>query len=391
LTQAHRAKDQFLAMLAHELRNPLAPIRNAVRILQQLGPPEPRLERARAIIDRQVSHQARLLDDLFDVSRLTRGMTTLCKERLDLAQLIRHVADDSQGLMEQAGVTFSEEIPEESVWVEGDPIRLAQIVGNLCGNAAKFTERGGHVGLRLAVEAEKKRAVITVRDTGIGIDPEMLPRVFDVFAQADQSLHRSPGGLGLGLALVKGLTELHGGQVRAASEGPGCGSEFTVLLPLASAPVTGETVRVPVTPSARPARVLIVEDSRDTAETLRDVLELSGNTVGVAYSGPEAVELARQFQPGVVLCDLGLPGMDGYEVAKALRRDPETQAARLIAVSGYGQEEDVQRSREAGFDLHLTKPIDLERLERILAISTEEETSPSIAATRPNDAYPNGR
>jgi CheY-like chemotaxis protein len=360
-------------MLAHELRNPLAPIRNAVRILQQLVPPEPRLARACEIIDRQVSHQARLLDDLLDVSRLTRGMTTLQKERLDLAQLLRTVAEDSQGLMEQSGVGFSAEIPEEPVWVEGDPTRLAQIVGNLCANAAKFTECGGYATLRLHVETQNQRAVITVRDTGIGIDPEMLPRVFDIFAQADQSLHRSSGGLGLGLALVKGLTELHGGQVRAASEGPGRGSEFTVLLPLASAPVEGETAPVSATPSSRSARVLIVEDSRDTAETLRDVLELYGNMVCVAYSGPEAVALARQFQPTVVLCDLGLPGMDGYEVARALRGDPETRAACLIAVSGYGQEEDVQRSREAGFDLHLTKPIDLDGLERFLATSTEWE------------------
>jgi signal transduction histidine kinase len=375
LAEADEQKDQFLAMLAHELRNPLAPIRNATYLLKQLGPAETRLERAREIIDRQVGYLARQLDDLLDVSRITRGRIELRPERLDLVRLVRDVVEDTRGVIAEAGLTLTLELPEEPIWLAGDPTRLAQIVGNLLGNAAKFTPPGGAVGVQafrrsgvqdqttLPLNAEY--AVVTVTDTGIGIEPEMLPRVFETFAQADRTLDRSRGGLGLGLALVKGLVELHGGQVGARSAGTGHGAEFTVLLPLASVPaVAEESPRRFGSPG--PLRVLIVEDNHDAAETLRDVLELTGLTVAVAWSGSEAVETARQFVPDVVLCDLGLPGMNGYEVAAALRQDPVTAAVRLIAITGYGQEEDKRRASAAGFDLHLTKPVDLDELQGVL-------------------------
>jgi CheY-like chemotaxis protein/anti-sigma regulatory factor (Ser/Thr protein kinase) len=252
----------------------------------------------------------------------------------------------------------------------GDAARLSQVVGNLLQNAAKFTDRGGQVDVRLTVESEHGQAVLVVQDTGIGIDPEMLPHVFKPFAQSDRSLDRSAGGLGLGLALVKGLVDLHQGAVRARSEGVGRGAEFTIRLPLAQQPAADKAATGTAAPVG-PIRVLIVEDNRDAAETLRDLLEMSGCTVAVADSGPGALALGEPFQSEVVLCDLGLPGMDGYQVAKALRRNPVTARARLIALSGYGQEEDERRSREAGFDLHLTKPVDFDELQRLLEVSSE--------------------
>jgi signal transduction histidine kinase/ActR/RegA family two-component response regulator len=366
LAAADRRKNEFLAMLAHELRNPLAPIRNAVFLLQQFGPSEPRLMRAREIVDRQVSHQARLLDDLLDVSRISQGKIVIRPERLDLAQLVREAVEDRRSVLEEAGLTLALELPAGPVWVEGDPTRLSQVVGNLLSNAEKFTNRGGDVSVRLATQPEERRAALTVRDTGIGIEPEMLPRIFEMFAQADRSLERTQGGMGLGLALVKGFVELQGGEVRAESSGVGRGAEFTILFPLAAPPAVTETLPAPAAAPAGPRRVLIVDDSRDTVETLHEVLKSFGHEVAFAYSGPEALKAARQFRPEVVLCDVGLPGMDGYEVAAALRRDPSTAGARLIAVTGYGQEGVQERSQGAGFDLHLTKPVDLEALQRLL-------------------------
>jgi PAS domain S-box-containing protein len=403
LQQADRHKNEFLAMLAHELRSPLAPIRNAIELLKQWGPDEPRLTRARQIIDRQVVHQARLLEDLLDVSRISRGKIELRRDRLDLVQLIRDAAEDSRSVIEASDLTLSLELTDEPVWVGGDATRLTQIIGNLLGNAAKFTEPGGQVTVRLTTAAEhgggafwprsgQRRgpgpgrgeargrgevphswAVITVRDTGIGIEPEMLPHVFETFAQADRSLDRSRGGLGLGLALVKGLVELHGGEVSAVSQGAGRGSEFTFRLPITPAPAASETRGAPVVTAGAPVRILIVEDNRDAAESLRDLLELQGCTVALAHSGPAAVAVARQFQPEVVLCDIGLPGMDGHQVAAALRSDPALARAHLIALSGYGQEEDRRRSLEMGFDQHLTKPIEFDELCRLLQAGPADE------------------
>jgi PAS domain S-box-containing protein len=364
LREADRRKDEFLAMLAHELRNPLAPIRNATQVIKLIGPADPNLAKARDMIDRQVAHVARLVDDLLDVSRITRGKILLRKERLHLVPLVRAAVEDHRALLEGTGLTLSVELPAGPLWVEGDPTRLAQVVGNLLHNANKFTDAGGHVAVRLA--AETNEAVLSVRDTGIGMGEDILARLFEPFSQADRSLDRSRGGLGLGLALVKGLAELHGGGVRAASAGPGKGSEFTVRIPLSR---RAGRVIAPGGAGApgRPLRVLVIEDHLDAAESLRMLLQLSGHEVAVAHAGKIGLELARSFRPDVVLCDIGLPGgMDGYAVAAAVRRDPELATLPLIALSGYGQEEDQRRARQAGFDRHLTKPVDPRLLEQLL-------------------------
>jgi two-component system CheB/CheR fusion protein len=418
LAEADRRKDEFLAVLAHELRNPLAPIRNAAELLRRLGPEEPRQARVREIIERQVGHQARLLDDLLDVSRISRGVIEIQPERIDLVRLTRETCEDVRSVLEASGQTLSVALPGEPVWVEGDATRLAQVIGNLLHNAAKFSDAGGGVTVRLTVEkdgprmiderpateetvptpddrcldhrrpavgrssllgdgpsAATARAVLSVRDTGIGIEAEMLPRVFETFAQADRSLERARGGLGLGLALVKGLVELHGGEVHVRSEGLGQGAEFLFWLPVAPAPERAVNEPAAFQSPVGPIRVLIVEDNRDAAETLKDLLELSGCRVAQAHSGTEALHQAHRFRPEVVLCDLGLPGMSGYEVARTLRADRETSDVRLIAVSGYGQKEDKLRAHAAGFDLHLTKPVDPRELLRLLEIGTEVETA----------------
>jgi two-component system, sensor histidine kinase len=371
LETASRQKDQFLAMLAHELRNPLAPMSNAVQLMRMRGALDPATERFRDVVERQVLHLKRLVDDLLDVSRLTRGKIELHRARLDLAYLVQQSVEDHRDDLAAAGLTLDQELPPTPVWIDGDATRLTEVMGNLLHNSAKFTPAGGRVTVKLRVEDGADRthdpcALVTVRDTGIGIEPDILPHVFDSFAQADRSMDRSSGGLGLGLTLVKQLVELHGGHVSATSEGPGRGSEFTLALPLiapASAPAEGAFSRQ-LQPNLR---VLLVEDHRDSADTLRELLQTAGHEVAVARSGSLGIELARQFRPDIVLCDLGLPEIDGYQVAAALRRDPATAAARLIALSGYGQEEDRRRSEDAGFDRHLTKPVDPGELARLLA------------------------
>lgn len=341
--------------------------------MRQLSSSDPRQARAREIIERQVNQQAHLLEDLLDVSRIVRGKITLRPERLDLVRLVRDTAEDCRSVLEAAGLALSLELPEVSLWVSGDPTRLSQVVTNVLQNSAKFTDRGGRVMVRLTEDSEGQHANLTIQDTGIGIEPEMLPRIFETFAQADHGLDRSRGGLGLGLALVKGLVELHHGEVRAHSDGLGHGAEFTIRLPVAPSPVSAGAGPISTVTPTGPIRVLIAEDNPDAAETLRDLLELSGCTVATAASGPEALEVGSQFQPEVVLCDLGLPGLDGYQVAAELRRHPVTAKARLIAISGYGQDEDVRRSREAGFDMHLTKPVDFDELQRFLEVSPERD------------------
>ena len=366
LREADRRKDEFLAMLAHELRNPLAPIRNSVQVLKLLGLPDARLELARDMIDRQVTHLARLVDDLLDVSRITRGKILLRKERLDLVPLVRSAVEDHRALLEGTGLELSAQLPNGPVSVAGDPTRLAQVVGNLLHNANKFTDAGGRVSVRL--EADGGAAVLSVRDTGIGMDADMLARLFEPFSQADRSLARSRGGLGLGLALVKGLAELHGGGVRASSPGAGWGSEFVVRLPLADAGAGAARLAGAAAGGGPSLRVLIIEDNHDTAESLRLMLTLSGHEAAVAYTGRAGLEAARGFRPEVVLCDIGLPGgMDGYAIARALRADPELFRVVAVALSGYGQEEDQRKARQAGFDHHLTKPARPEELERVLA------------------------
>jgi CheY-like chemotaxis protein len=353
-------------MLGHELRNPLAPIRNCLHVLGMANATEAQVERAHATIERQVGHLTRLVDDLLDVSRISQGKILLRKERLDLVEIVRTTVEDHRGGLLAAGLTLEMDLPPEPLWVIADPTRLAQMVGNLLHNAGKFTDRGGHVGVR--VRAEDGKAVVAVGDSGIGIEPEVLTRLFEPFSQAPPGLDRSRGGLGLGLALVRRLTELHNGVVEASSEGIGRGSQVRLRLPLASPssdsrrPAAAEEARV------TPRRCLVIEDNHDAAESMALLLQLSGHEVETAFDGAEGLEKARRFHPEIVLCDIGLPnGLDGYGVARALRADPELAGVFLIALTGYGQEEDQHLAREAGFDVHLTKPADLEVLRRLIA------------------------
>jgi PAS domain S-box-containing protein len=368
LRAADRRKNEFLGMLSHELRNPLAPIRNSVYLLQRGAADAAQARHATEVIRRQTEHLTRLVDDLLDVTRIASGKIELRLAEVDLVELAARTADDHRALMTQRGLALDVRAPGAPVIVRGDPTRLAQIVGNLLQNAAKFTNAGGRVTLAVAAAADGM-AEVSVRDTGTGIEPALLEHLFEPFTQAEQTLARSEGGLGLGLALVKGLAELHGGAVTAASEGMGRGSAFTVRLPLhAPRPAA---VQVPRAPDEAPRprrhyRVLVVDDNEDAAQSLAELVRLFGHEVEIAYDGPSAVEKARAYAPDVVLCDIGLPGMDGYEVAKALRATGASDGARLVAVSGYAGAEDIRRARESGFDAHVAKPADPERIERLL-------------------------
>ncbi|HEX9670134.1 MAG TPA: MEDS domain-containing protein [Thermoanaerobaculia bacterium] len=368
LARAERRQEEFLAMLAHELRNPLGTISNALQVLRLSGAEgDPTRRRALEIAERQVRHQAALVDDLLEVQRVTRGEIELHREPLELVELVRATVERERPALEAAGLTLAVDLPRERLGVQGDPARLGQALEKLLRNAAKFTAAGGRVAVRVARTAGGRRAAVVVTDTGVGIGPEILPHVFEPFTQADHSLERTKGGLGVGLAVAKGLVELHGGEVEARSEGLGRGARFTMLLPIAAAAPTAAAAERPATEERHARRVLVVEDNPDAAATLRDFLVLSGHEVALAHTGSAGVEAARRFHPEVVLCDLGLPGMDGFAVAQELRRDPTTRGARLIAVTGYGRDEDRRRSREAGFDLHLTKPVDPGHLARLLA------------------------
>jgi PAS domain S-box-containing protein len=362
LREADRRKDEFLAILSHELRNPLAPIRNSVYLLTRAEPASPQATRARQVIDRQTQHLTRLVDDLLDVTRISRNKIELQPVRLDLREIVRKTADDVRSMFEQSGVELRVEHSAGPLWVNADPTRMAQVVGNLLHNAMKFTPRGGKVVV--AAGTAEGNAEVVVRDTGIGIAAADLRQVFEPFAQADRTLARSQGGLGLGLALVRGLVEQHGGEVRARSEGPGRGSEFRVSLPLAAsdaeAPVRDEQGAAP-----RRWRILIIEDNADAAQSLAEVLQLRGHEVRVARDGRSGIEAAAELAPDVVLCDIGLPDVDGYAVARALRANPALQRTRLVAVSGYAQPEDQERARQAGFEAHLPKPPRLDKLDEL--------------------------
>jgi len=367
IQEADRRKNEFLAMLGHELRNPLAPIRNAVGMIRLLGLKDPLLLQARDMIDRQVTHMTRLIDDLLDMSRISRGRILLRKETLDLVQLVAAVMEDYRGSLETGGLKVHVALPDTPLWVEADATRMAQVVGNVVHNARKFTDAGGAITVSLDAP-EPGRARLRVRDTGIGMDALMLERAFEAFSQADRSLDRTQGGLGLGLALVKGLMDLHGGTVDAHSAGLGHGTEVAITLPLTEAPAGAAAAMPPRRPGAAAHRVLIIEDNRDAAQSMEMLLTLLGHRVTVAYTGQEGVARARDFAPDVILCDIGLPGgMDGLDVARTLRKELGSKGAYLVALTGYGQEIDKQRSREAGFDIHLTKPIDLQELQAVFA------------------------
>jgi PAS domain S-box-containing protein len=368
LAEANRRKDEFLAMLAHELRNPLAPIRNAVQILRIQGSTDPNLLWARDIIDRNVSQMVRLVDDLLDVSRITRGKIRLQMEPLDMAAVVEQAVEISRPLIDARRHRLSVSLKDEPIQVIGDGARLAQVAANLLNNAAKYTDEGGQIWLTL--ESEDRQAVLRVRDTGVGLPQEMREEVFGLFTQVDRSSDRAQGGLGIGLTLVRRLVEMHGGRVEAFSEGPGRGSEFVVWLPLLSEAPPSE----PPQPHSRPQssgrgqrKILAVDDNLDAANTLAMLLRILGHDVRTAHDGPSAIEAAQAWRPDIVLLDIGLPGMDGYEVARRLRALPDLRACILVAVTGYGQEEDRRRSANAGFDHHLVKPVDPQALTELLA------------------------
>lgn len=365
LREADCRKNEFLAMLAHELRNPLAPIRNAAQILQ-LGGDERAVRAVSDMMDRQVGQMVRLVDDLLDVSRISRGKIELRKERVELASVVHHAVEAAHSLYESMNHDLTVTLPSQPIYLNGDPTRLAQIVGNLLNNACKFTDTGGRI--RLTVEREGEQAVIQVRDSGIGIAADQLPRIFDMFTQVDCSLERSTSGLGIGLSLVKNLVEMHGGTVEVHSAGLGQGSEFVVRLPVLAdmpKPPPEPAVSEPTPTTAR--RILVVDDNRDSANSLAMLLKLTGHETHTAYDGLEAVESAATLRPDVVLLDIGLPKLNGYEAARQIRQQPWGKGMVLVALTGWGQAEDRQRSEQVGFDAHMVKPVDLDALRSLLA------------------------
>lgn len=364
LVETDRRKNEFLAVLSHELRNPLSPIRNGVYLLEHSDPTSDRAKRAREVIARQVDHLTRIVDDLLDVTRITRGKIQLQRRPVDLNQLILATIDDHRPIFARAQIELDVAIGADALWVDADSTRLAQLVGNLLLNAAKFTPAGGRTSVSVDADRDAGRAVLRVRDTGIGIAPELLPHLFEPFAQADTSLERTTGGLGLGLVIARGLAELHDGSVSAESPGVGMGTLVTVQLPLGAAGARVDGPRPIAEPRSR--RVLVIEDNLDAADTLRDLLELTSHTVAVAYTGPEGVAQARAFRPDVVLCDIGLPEMNGYEVARAIRKVPELQDVALVALTGYASAEDIERARIAGFDRHVSKPPTADTIRRVI-------------------------
>ncbi|MEW5853924.1 MAG: ATP-binding protein [Myxococcota bacterium] len=365
LREANVRKDEFLGVLSHELRNPLAPLRNCAAILGRVSPGSEQATRARHVLERQLAHLTRLVDDLLDITRISRGKIQLRREQVEVGSLVQRVVEDHQAYFEQRGVQLELDAWPRPLWVDADPVRITQVLGNLLMNAAKFTDRGGLT--RVTVKAQGDQVDIEVRDNGAGIVPEVLGRLFEPFSQAERTLARSSGGLGLGLALAKGLVELHGGTISASSAGLGTGTAVAIRFPLLPAVTAPEAVVVPAPSGRAPLRVLVVEDNHDAAQTLRDLLELEGHSVDVAGNGPEGVEHARHFDPDVVLCDIGLPGFDGFEVARRIRADPSLAGLYLVALSGYARPEDVRSAMASGFDRHLAKPPSPELLTSFLA------------------------
>jgi PAS domain S-box-containing protein len=361
LSAADRRKDEFLATLSHELRNPLAPLRSALEVMRHSTADEGTSARLLSVFDRQLHHLTHLVDDLMEVSRITQDKMELRRETVDLAALARAAVCDTAGLMEQARHRLEVELPEHPVTVDADPTRINQVVVNLLTNAAKYTPDGGLILLSLRID--EGAAVLAVRDNGIGLPQHALRTVFDMFSQLEPALERSRGGLGIGLSLVRGIVELHGGSIAADSDGEGKGSCFTVRLPLARLEARPQPSAAP---APAPARILVVDDNADAAEMLLMALELFGCEVRAAHSASAALAMAQEFAPEVALLDIGLPDLNGYELARRLRATVAGQNMRLIAATGWGQEKDRQRALDAGFDHHLTKPIDFERLRSVL-------------------------
>ena len=379
LRQADRRKDEFLATLAHELRNPLAPIRNALHIMRLKANDPATMEQARLIMERQLGQMVRLVDDLLDVGRITRGRLELRKERVDLASIVKNAVDTTRPLIDAAGHELTVTLPPQPVYLDADPVRLAQVLSNLLNNAAKYMERGGHIWLS-AVRSDRE-LVVVVRDTGIGIAAEALPAVFDMFTQLDGSLEKSRGGLGIGLTLAKQLVELHGGSIEARSDGPGKGSEFTVRMPVVPVLAGVATSRDEEVRQDIPIRyrILVADDNIDAAESMGMMLRLMGNDVRTVRDGLQAVEEAAAFRPDLALLDIGMPGLNGYESARRIREQRWGKGIVLVALTGWGQEEDKRRATEAGFDQHFTKPVSpgelAQLMARLYADSTRQDKS----------------
>jgi PAS domain S-box-containing protein len=368
LRDADRRKDEFLATLAHELRNPLSPLCSAVEILRRSGPDAAVAEKALSMMGRQLDQMVRLIDDLLDMSRISRGKVQLRKERVELGAVVRSALEVFQPLLKARAHRLTVALPPDAVHLDADATRLAQVIANLLNNAAKYTEKGGHVWL--TAERRGDEAVVAVRDTGIGIAAEHLPHLFEMFSQIAPALERSQGGLGIGLSLVRGLVELHGGRVEARSDGDGRGSEFIVRLPVVDVPVPHESPQPAEEykeAGGRQRRILAVDDNRDAANSLALMLRMMGHEPRTAYDGEEAVQAAELFRPEIVLLDIGLPKLNGYEAARQIRQQPWGNGMALIALTGWGQEADKERCFEAGFDRHLTKPVDTAALEKLLA------------------------
>jgi len=369
LLQADHRKNEFLATLAHELRNPLAPLRSGLEILRMAGDRGNGVTSAREIMERQLGQMVRLVDDLLDVSRITHGKLTLRKERIELNAVLHSAVETSRPLIQEMEQQLDLMVPETSLVLNADFTRLAQVFLNLLNNAAKYSDRGGRI--LVTVEQQEQEVIVSVRDCGIGISAAQMPRIFELFAQADRSLEKSHGGLGLGLTLVKRLVEMHGGSVNARSDGPGKGSEFSVRLPLAPSVTPAESARSAAAPVALavtvPRRILVVDDNLDAATTLRMVLEIMGYEVATAHDGAQAVDLAPRFLPAVILMDIGMPVMNGYDACQRIREQAWSRETFIIALTGWGQEEDRKKSGDAGFDHHLVKPVDLAVLEPLIS------------------------
>jgi signal transduction histidine kinase len=363
LQAADRRKDEFLALLAHELRNPLAPVQNAVNIMGLKELADPDLKWCRDVIERQTRHLSRMVDDLLDVSRITHGKITLRLETLDLAAIVRAAVETSRPTIDAQHHKLRITLPDGPIWVQGDAARLTQVFANLLNNAATYQRAGGRI--ELSIDAREWMAEIRVRDHGIGIEPELLSEIFQLFAQGDRTLDRPYGGLGIGLSLVKNLVELHGGSVHASSEGPDKGAEFIVRLPCTESPEKQGRTGHGNGAKAKSRRILVVDDNRDAADSLARLLRLNGHAVQVAHAGTDALALADVQTPEVILLDLGLPGMDGYEICRRLRQHGHREM-QIIAMTGYGQDRDRQLSEDAGFDLHTVKPVDITDLQKLM-------------------------
>ena len=362
-----RRKNEFLALLAHELRNPLAPLRNCLQVMRLGNSDQASVEQARTLMERQLQHLVRLVDDLLDLSRISRGKLELRRERITLSAAVEHAVEVGGLVVKEQGHELTVTLPDGSLYIDADKTRLAQAICNLLGNASKYSEPGGHVSL--SAEQQGQAAVIRVQDTGIGIPADMLPKIFDMFVQADRSLEKAHGGLGVGLTIVKRLVEMHGGSVSAHSAGPGRGSEFTIRLPLASPPLDEPllTDRGQTADSAVRRRILIVDDNRDAATSLAMMLKLMGHEVRTAHDGQAGLAAASEHRPDLILLDIGMPKLNGYDTARLIRTEPWGQAVMLVALTGWGQEEDRRKSSEAGFDFHMVKPVEPDELERVVA------------------------